>query len=131
MFTSSVNPARPSFGRDIERSGSLTEEVLDLHDEIYEDADVTHTDLLPIPAQRRWKSTATMFTGITKAQRVKTRDFLMGLARAFARYGAPSHRIEYMMELVALALEQPASFVVIPGKFEAMELIVGISTLVF
>ncbi|KAI9099246.1 hypothetical protein DFS34DRAFT_579520 [Phlyctochytrium arcticum] len=44
-----------------------------------------------------------------------TRDFLMGLARAFAQYGAPSHRIEYQLELVALALEQPASFVVIPG----------------
>ncbi|KAI8915228.1 hypothetical protein DFJ77DRAFT_430305 [Powellomyces hirtus] len=56
-----------------------------------------------------------MFTGLSKAQRVRTRDFLMSLTRAFAKYGAPSHRIEYMMELVALALEQPASFVVIPG----------------
>ncbi|KAI8827112.1 uncharacterized protein EV422DRAFT_491391 [Fimicolochytrium jonesii] len=52
---------------------------------------------------------------MSKDQRVRTRDFLMGLAKAFAKYGAPSHRIEYLLELVALALEQPASFVVIPG----------------
>ncbi|KAJ3153519.1 hypothetical protein HDU89_000552 [Geranomyces variabilis] len=123
LFTSSVNPARPpTFGRDVERMTSLTENVLDLHDEIYEDddSDTTRNNLLLspgglAPAKRRWKSTATMFTGTTKTQRVITRDFLLGLTRAFARYGAPSHRIEYMMELVALALEQPASFVVIPG----------------
>ncbi|KAJ3158815.1 hypothetical protein HDU86_002502 [Geranomyces michiganensis] len=125
MFTASVNPARPpTFGRDLERATSLTESVLDLHDEIYEDdddCDTTKNNLLPdpsgfiIPAKRRWKSTATMFTGHSKAQRVITRDFLLALTRAFSRYGAPSHRIEYMMELVALALEQPASFVVIPG----------------
>ncbi|KAI8998127.1 hypothetical protein BC832DRAFT_518881, partial [Gaertneriomyces semiglobifer] len=43
------------------------------------------------------------------------RDFLMMLAKSFARYGAPSHRIEYQVELVAFTLEQPTSVAVIPG----------------
>ncbi|KAJ3006731.1 hypothetical protein HKX48_009497 [Thoreauomyces humboldtii] len=125
-FTSAVNPGRSTYAtpHDLERNSdnvrSMSEaEILDLHDQIYTaDPDATVSDLIggfETPVKRRWKSTATMFTGLSKVQRVRIRDFLMGLARAFSKYGAPSHRIEYMMELVALALEQPASFVVIPG----------------
>ncbi|KND02045.1 uncharacterized protein SPPG_02549 [Spizellomyces punctatus DAOM BR117] len=113
---SSANPLPHQ--QDIERSTSMTaDEVLSLHEQIYGDAPNRNTETYgaETPLKRRWKSTATMFTGMSKAQRVKTRDFLMGLAKAFARYGAPSHRIEYQLELVALALEQPGSFVVIPG----------------
>ncbi|TPX56289.1 hypothetical protein SpCBS45565_g08439 [Spizellomyces sp. 'palustris'] len=128
VFTSSSKVAHPisamssanplPLQRDIERSTSMTaDEVLSLHEQIYGDSPTRNTETYGVesPLKRRWKSTATMFTGMSKTQRVKTRDFLMGLAKAFARYGAPSHRIEYQLELVALALEQPGSFVVIPG----------------
>lgn len=114
MSASPVGANIPSFPPDIERTGSLTaDEVLSLHGQIYYD-DPPRNDNFQ---KRRWKSTATIFTGVSKAQRVRTRDFLMGLAKAFAKYGAPSHRIEYQLELVALALEQPGSFVVIPGEY--------------
>ncbi|KAI9337375.1 hypothetical protein DFJ73DRAFT_849207 [Zopfochytrium polystomum] len=43
------------------------------------------------------------------------REFLVKLARAFAMYGAPTHRLEYHMSQVGAVLNVDADFVVYPG----------------
>ncbi|KAJ3112608.1 hypothetical protein HDU96_004384 [Phlyctochytrium bullatum] len=43
------------------------------------------------------------------------RDFLIKLARTFAMYGAPSHRLEYHLSLVSKTLEVEADYIVFPG----------------
>ncbi|KAI8825000.1 uncharacterized protein EV422DRAFT_240947 [Fimicolochytrium jonesii] len=70
------------------------------------------------PPAKEWKdqrSEHTMISGFVNADMLKLRDFLIKLSRAFAMYGAPSHRLEFHLRCVADALEVEGNFFVMPG----------------
>ncbi|KAI9335840.1 hypothetical protein DFJ73DRAFT_780270 [Zopfochytrium polystomum] len=81
------------------------------------DADSPNADRDPkADASRRPADAAA--AGATKAdadEMALKREFLIKLARAFAMYGAPTHRLEYHMSQVGKVLSIDSDFVVYPG----------------
>ncbi|TPX65819.1 hypothetical protein SpCBS45565_g04858 [Spizellomyces sp. 'palustris'] len=61
------------------------------------------------------RSEHTIISGIDTVDLLKKRDFLIKLSRAFAMYGAPSHRLEFHLRTVSEALDVESNFIVLPG----------------